>query len=249
MQKHERLIYIVNLLQNHNGLTSRVIADKCGVSMRTVYRDILTLSETGIPVYFDNGYRILDRVKMPTIELDDNELVLLSLAIKSSSMYSVESMKNNLNGIIDKLTINSHPQAIESSNRDDSIIAKSASSSINRIVNETIIENLEEAILGNRMCKLNYTDASGKQSERLVKPYSLVFRGRGFYLLAFCTFRNDYRLFHLDRIDEYQITEEVFIIDENFSVDQYFRYSWRVGGGVPQNIVIKFAPEAAQVIF
>ncbi len=41
MQNYERLIYIVNLMQNHRDLTARVLSDKCDVSMRTIYRDIL----------------------------------------------------------------------------------------------------------------------------------------------------------------------------------------------------------------
>ncbi len=87
-------------------------------------------------------------------------------------------------------------------------MAYSAASSMERIADVAIFEELGLAILHFRYYKLVYTDAAGKSSARKVKPYSLVFRGRGFYLLAYCMIRNDYRLFHVERIKNYEVSEE-----------------------------------------
>ena len=51
----DRLISLLMLLQTRNGLTARQLALELEVSERTIYRDMVSLSSAGIPVYTRGG--------------------------------------------------------------------------------------------------------------------------------------------------------------------------------------------------
>ena len=74
MRKSERLIYILVLLHNNkHGLDATTLAEKCGVSERTIYRDITSLSLANIPIYNDNGYKLLPDSRLPPYNFSEKE--------------------------------------------------------------------------------------------------------------------------------------------------------------------------------
>ncbi|GAB0107752.1 YafY family protein [Nocardia sp. JMUB6875] len=79
-----RLMSILLLLQTRDRVTAQEIADQLEVSVRTVYRDMESLSAAGIPVYgdagHDGGYRLLDgfRAKLELLTADEAESLFLS---------------------------------------------------------------------------------------------------------------------------------------------------------------------------
>jgi len=58
MTKAERLIYLVNMIKNRGAIYVKDMANECGVSDRTIYRDMKSLSRMNIPLYNQNGYRL-----------------------------------------------------------------------------------------------------------------------------------------------------------------------------------------------
>ena len=53
MAKYDRLLYILNLLRSRKNLNAEMLAAECGVTERTIYRDIIALSDANIPIYYD----------------------------------------------------------------------------------------------------------------------------------------------------------------------------------------------------
>lgn len=81
MTKAERLIYLVNMLRNRGTALVGKMADECGVSHRTIYRDMNSLLKLNFPVYYDNGYRLARDIGFPPtgLDMEDMELICYSL--------------------------------------------------------------------------------------------------------------------------------------------------------------------------
>ena len=90
MKKTERLIYILVLLRNNRqGLRAASLARKCGVSERTIYRDIISLSLANIPIYNDNGYKLLSEYSLPPCNFSDEEANFTLDLLKSSGHSNI----------------------------------------------------------------------------------------------------------------------------------------------------------------
>ena len=84
MKKLERLIYIVILLRCNHGLRVPTLAEKCGVTERTIYRDISSLFNVHVPIFFDNGYKIIKESYLPPNNFSDEESNFMLKLLKSS---------------------------------------------------------------------------------------------------------------------------------------------------------------------
>jgi len=80
MTKSERLLHLIGLLRNKGPLSIAELSNRCGISRRTVYRDINSLLKMNIPVVYDDGYQIVGDTSLPAIELSAEELDLLRYA-------------------------------------------------------------------------------------------------------------------------------------------------------------------------
>jgi len=92
MTKAERLLYLITLIRSYRNLTSKQLAEKCGVSERTIFRDINSLAAARFPIYYDRGYKFLDGAFLPTLNMTEEELSVLKLALEFSPIKSNSSM-------------------------------------------------------------------------------------------------------------------------------------------------------------
>ena len=248
MNKYERLIYIINLIQTSRNLTATALAKKCNVSKRTIYRDILTLSEANMPIYYDGGYRLLRSRMIPPMYLNEREVALLNLAVTSSPLLSLSSLGQETEKILAKINSKIINGAGEELREVPPAIKLESSVSVGEMHGRELFAIIEDSINRRRISTLTYTDMKGKNSQRLIHPYHILFRHHAFYLLAYCEQRNDFRLFRLERIRNYEINRKKFKPDLNFNLEKYFKYSWGVAGGKPHDIKIRFSREVAYII-
>ncbi len=248
MQKYERLLYVINLIQANKNLKAGDIAERCGVSRRTIYRDIITLSAANIPIYYDDGYKFLRSDVLPPISLTGREVLLLNLAVKSTPMASFEPLKKEMEKVLAKINSRVGRLPDEDAVEGESWLKVDRSTTVGDGIYPGLYDLIEDSIMDRRICTMTYTNRVGKKSVRKVRPYNLVFRGRAFYLLAYCNMRQEYRLFRLERIREYCVEEETFERDKEFDPEKFFQYSWGVAGGIPHDIKIRFSPGIAYMI-
>jgi predicted DNA-binding transcriptional regulator YafY len=236
MNKSSRLLYLITIILNNPGVNVCQLAEKSGVSERTVYRDIIAISEAHIPVYYDNGYHILDTTRMPPLNFSSDELIYLYNILKSTSHAAglgavasrlADKLRRHLPGVLDKTYIDFKPQAT-----DKPIIARN-------------FEKIEKAIKSSKVISLRYTSLNGRSSRRNIHPYGLAFRRHGWYLIGFCEKRDEVRLFRLVRISFIRMTEKKYTRPVDFSVSDFLDESWGVFRGPLRRYKVRFTGPAA----
>lgn len=199
---HEsRLFKIVYYLLDKGQATARELAQMFEVSVRTIYRDIDTLSEAGIPVYSktgrNGGIYIMNDFVLDKVVLSDEEKqeILTSL----QSLNAIQSINNS--DVLNKLS------ALFNINSESWIEVDFSRWSGSQSDNEKF-ESLKIAVIHRKNVKITYAGSDETVSERIVEPLKLVYKSRAWYLQAFCTKKQDYRLFKLSRILEWEFLDE-----------------------------------------
>ena len=203
--KINRLLEIVTILLNRETVTAKELADRFGVSVRTIYRDIDVLSCAGVPVYTNRGntggISLLKDYTLDKALLTKNESESLLLAIKTMGAVSYPEA----DAIIEKIG-----SVFKNSQAHDWIEVnfESWSSKVNEQNRFSIIR---DAIIKNQVITFDYINASGNKSTRSAEPGKLIFNANTWYLIAYCLLRNSHRMFRLSRIKNVQDTNQKFI--------------------------------------
>lgn len=241
MRKMERLLYILSLLRTNHWFKASDLAKKCEVSERTIYRDIISISEANIPIYFDGGYRLLHNGFLPPVNLSESEAEFLLSLLRSSLFEGDKPYGKTAAVIIDKI------------NAGRSKARESKPISIGEVTTEKedeykITRQIEDAIREKVVIEIHYLSLKGENTKRIIAPYALTFRKRAWYLIGFCRLRNDTRTFRLGRIQRVHALSENFEIPEDFSISDYFRSMWGVTRDRLYHFRVRFSNEAAIAI-
>ncbi len=84
MTKAERLMYLISLMRNRRVMAVGEMSGLTGVSQRTIYRDMASLSRMNVPVYYDNGYRLARDTGVPLMGLGDDDIELVSFCLRNN---------------------------------------------------------------------------------------------------------------------------------------------------------------------
>ncbi len=201
--QESRLFKILYHLLDKGQATAPELAEKFEVSVRTIYRDIDALSGAGIPVYTETG-------RNGGIHLL-NDFVLdkavLSEAEKQEILAALQSIHitRNMDGSRTLQKLSALFQ-LHSENWLEVDFSRWGNPGYD---NETF-ELLKSAVIRHRNVKLRYAGSYEEIRERTVQPYKLVYKAKAWYLQAFCTEKQDWRIFKLNRILELEALEEGF---------------------------------------
>lgn len=209
MNKFDRVISTLVLLQTKKIIKAITISERFDISLRTVYRDISTLKNAGIPIIGDPGigYSILDGYRIPPIMFNQGEATALLTAEKfigkitdqdTQAYYSSAMMK------IKAILRNSEKQSLAV--LDDSIVI----SDKNSWKNKTYLQKLFKSIPAKHILDIQYQKADGTSSERKLEPIGCYHQSNNWYLIAFCQLKKDYRTFKLNRIVKLQVLAQHF---------------------------------------
>lgn len=205
-----RLTAILTQLQSKRILTARDIAEKHNVSIRTVYRDIRTLEQSGIPIVTEEGkgYSIMEGYKLPPVMFTEEEANALITAeyliLKNKDKSLADQYQNALTKIksvlrfaqIDKTDILAQRIQV----RDN----KNNEKTSNYLI------QLQSNITNFQVVQIDYLSLDNHRSERMIEPFALYTTNDNWVLIAFCRKRNDFRAFRLDCIQRLSSTLEHF---------------------------------------
>ncbi len=248
MSKYDRMLYILNLLRSRRNLNAAMLAQECGVTERSIYRDIAALSEVNVPIYYDRGYKFASNNFLPPLNFTVDEYLTLKTTLESSPLYKSGLAKKHIKSLRSKIEACLTPDV----RRDKALTPEVTRVDIRNTFNPESLDRysplIERAIIDNKTLKMNYDSIESGAGVREVDPYFLVFRERAFYFVGFCHNRQDMRTFRLDRIKFLEITGRDFKPRRNISPGDYFKDSWGVYSGDPVNVEIMFNGAAARVI-
>ncbi|ALS00350.1 transcriptional regulator [Enterococcus silesiacus] len=209
--KTERLLAITMILLEKKQVSASKLAEMLEVSVRTIYRDINSLSEAGIPVTsspgVNGGIQIMENYKVDKQFFTSTDITSLLIAL--------ESLSNN----VSPLRINQTFEKIKTlvpANFLDEVEFKTNQIAIDLTPwtsNHTLQPSLEIVKSGMdqaRLLRFNYEDNQGRKTARIVEPYRLVLKEISWYLQAFCTEKADFRTFKISRMIDLELLPTPF---------------------------------------
>lgn len=201
--QESRLFKILYHLLDKGQATAPELAERFEVSVRTIYRDIDALSGAGIPVYTEagrnGGIHLLNDFVLDKAVLSEAEKQEILAALQSIHIT------RNMDGSRTLQKLSALFQ-LHSENWLEVDFSRWGNPGYD---NETF-ELLKSAVIRHRNVKLRYAGSYEEIRERTVQPYKLVYKAKAWYLQAFCTEKQDWRIFKLNRILELEVLEEGF---------------------------------------
>jgi len=198
-----RLFEIVYILLDKKIITAKELSEHFEVSVRTIYRDVETLSIAGIPIYTNKGKGggislVEDFVLNKSVlsEKEQNEILMSLQSLNAMKFLNVEPLLKRLSTIFNKESSNWIDVDFSQWGSDDSEKEK--------------FNIIKAAILSTKMVSFDYFSSYGEKTLRTVEPLKLVFKGQGWYLYGFCRLKSEFRIFKITRIRNINLLNEAF---------------------------------------
>ena len=231
--KDNRLFRILYYILEKEKVTANELAEKFEVSVRTIYRDIDSISSVGVPIFTTQGkgggIKIDNEFILNKSLFDTNEKEQIIAALQGLEKTN-EAYKSEL---ITKL---SALFKIKNSNWIEIDFTSWGSNN----TYQDLFNALKIAIINKNIISFSYNSSKAEKINRRVKPIRLLFKEQDWYLYAFCLLRNDFRYFKLSRIKDLEVLainyEDNF---ENIVLKREIKYENTV------NIKLKFNKSVA----
>lgn len=208
--KIDRLVGILVLLLRKDRVQAKELAERFGVSVRTILRDVDAINLAGIPIVtyqgggggisIAQGYR-LDK----SVLTDDDMAAIISTlrgidgAVKGSHDILIEKLKNVLPS-----------QQLEALDKKLKQLVIDLSPWYGTAGVKEKLAVIRKAIKDSQVIRFSYADFEGRKTERTVEPHSLMLKAQSWYLCAWCRLRGDFRFFKVSRIKQLAECGETF---------------------------------------
>jgi predicted DNA-binding transcriptional regulator YafY len=248
-----RVIEILTTLQAGRSYTVSDLSEMFGTSRRTIFRDLKELQAIGVPYHYDTktgGYTIAPEFFLPPADLNLREalsLLLLAhkvcdqiqLPFKKSALLAALKIQNNLPDEV-KQYCNSALRNISTGVNTRALFRQDA-------LFDKVFVQLQEAIAKKRKVNIRYCPffESGAVKTELC-PYRLFYNNQKWHVLGRSSAHDNVRTFELNCIKELTITDECFLVDEDFDVSEYLDRAWSmVPEGRIYHVKLHFLPKVA----
>lgn len=211
-----RTLRLLSLLQNHRFWPGAELADRLGVSPRTLRRDVDRLRELGYPVTahpgVEGGYQLASGAALPPLVVDDEEAVALAVGLRLAAQGAAAGRDGADQGTIAEAAARAlakvtqvMPARLRRRTEAVAVMTESASWDASRAgqaaaIDPDILVSTALACRDTERLRFDYGAADGMRTERHVEPHRLVALDRRWYLVAYDLTRNDWRSFRLDRV-------------------------------------------------
>ncbi|MBX7167400.1 MAG: WYL domain-containing protein [Pirellulales bacterium] len=252
LERVTRLLRLVHLLQGGRGHNTASLALECGVSRRTIFRDLDVLRQAGVPLVFDDRsqhYRIPEPFLLPATSFSPQEalaLILLcqqagnhkgvpfltaaqSAALKLESVFPAR-LRDYLQAVSGAIDISLPPRNPLTTGQDH-------------------FDQLVAAIAARRCVRIEYDSLTEwTQIRTRLSPYRLMFSRRSWYIIGRSSLHRATRTFNIGRILRLETTDDRYQVPRGFHLDRYLRNAWHLipERGKDQDVVIRFQKQVAQ---
>lgn len=207
--KIERLLAIIILLLSRSIVTANEMANRFGVSKRTIYRDITTLENAGFPIVAiygnEGGFQLMNEFKLQSYTFSEREKNWLLQALElQTELFMADSIAQTVKEKLRLLIINEtsfqlnvaqgtlHHESIEQTTKDK-------------------LYQLQRLMETKNKIQIDYISANGQQTKRTISPIQLILKNGSWYLKAYCDLRQNQRAFKLTRIRKIESLNEKIV--------------------------------------
>lgn len=213
MNRFDRITAILIQLQSRKIVRAQDLADRFEISLRTVYRDINSLAEAGVPIIGEAGigYSIMDGYRLPPVMFTKEEARTFITAEKlvekftdlstqthyQSAMYKIKAvLRTNEKAMVE--TLENHIEI-----RRNNIAFNDE--------NSNTLDTLLKSITERKALKIQYMAISADEpTERIIEPVGIYHENDYWYTVAYCHLRRSYRNFRSDRFEKIELLDRSF---------------------------------------
>ncbi len=225
LKRTDRLLALVMFVQGRKRTTVAEMAEHFGVSQRTVFRDLRSLGEAGVPIAYAEsfGYEVLKGYHLPPLMFTGRQAAALLMGTEFIKLRSDAAITKEANEVAEKIR---------------AVLSDSIRQYIDALNERTVLDpywlhktpaheywaSISEAIADRRTVWIEYFVRSRKElTRRQVDPLGLVFYTDHWNLIAFDHLRRDMRQFVLEYIQDLQVLTRRFTPPEGFELQEYLR--------------------------
>lgn len=213
LNRFDRILAILIQLQSKKTVKAQELASRFEVSLRTIYRDVRSLTAAGIPIIGEAGlgYELVEGYKIPPMMFTKAEITSFVAAEKLVFKFIDKEMKDHFSSAIYKLKA-----IIRSSDKDwmetidKHVVMKSISHNQLSSALPNTLTTLFQCIAQKNVLEISYQATYQQEpSVRDIEPIGVFHESNYWYIYAFCLVRNDYRQFRTDRISNIRILDQL----------------------------------------
>ena len=203
------------------------MADRFNISLRTVYRDVKALDESGVPVIGEagTGYTIMEGYRLPPVMFTQEEASALLLGAKLAERFADGSVRTHYQAALFKIKAvlrSPDKEYVESLTEHIEILTRYAPDQDGQ--SNHYLSILQQAIVHKRVVDLHYQARDQEEKTRRdVEPIGLVYYGAAWHLIAWCRLRQGYRDFRLSRMLGVSLWEDRFDACVHPSIKDYIQ--------------------------
>ena len=223
MKSSERRLKLMLMLQQPgNKLTVAQLAERFGVSRRTIFRDMNSLQEINVPVTWDRyaGYGLMPGYKIPPLMFTSKELATIMVGLSFVKSQVDKTLVEDAQGVEVKIK-NVLPRELK-----EFMTSLEETTVVDPYLNFGAQKKdggnwylISSAVSQKKRILFTYKSVGGKVTDRKIDPYILVFFKDHWNLIGFSHRRGDFRNFILDQISNIEILEENYTPKKNIEIE------------------------------
>lgn len=219
----ERLISLLMALQRGNAQTAGDLAQRLGVSIRTIFRDVDALSTMGVPVYTEagrgGGIRLVEGFSSDLTGLSSGEAEALAL-FASPAAIGVQELATPSRTALDKLAAAVPTMHQLRAQHARGRLLFDTKPWFRSVAASPHLDELRACIWKNECVEINYQRSNGEYRDYRVEPYALVVKVDVWYLIG--RVKREWRVFRISRLQTLKSTGENFQRDADFDLQKFW---------------------------
>jgi predicted DNA-binding transcriptional regulator YafY len=250
-----RLHDVIRILEARYGATVDELAEECGVTRRTIYRDLDAIRDAGYPLdseqevdgctlyRFITGYR-----NSPPITFSLDELMTLYLCRGQLGFLKGTPFEDDLEAIFGRIRSSLPPRSVAHLERIAEAGAPKYQGVRDYSAKKALLADLRKALLFHYRIEIEYTPAKRTTESYRFDPYRLLFYDGALYVGGYAHNRQANRLFLVDRIENVTILDERFEVPEDFSAEDLTGSAFGLVDEKTVKLKVRFGAEIAHLI-
>lgn len=219
MQRTDRLFDLIQILRDGRLHRAEDLARRLRVSVRTIYRDMDTLVASGVPIAGERGlgYMATAAITLPPLNLTMTELEALHLGMAIVG----EAADEELSRAAASLSAKIDAVLPEDRRTEPTAWGFSVYPFADAAKGFRHMPAIRAAIRARQKLRIGYRKTDGSESERVIRPLHLDYWGRVWTVTVWCEWRDDFRVFRVDRIETLRVLPQLFVDEPGKTLADY----------------------------